>query len=96
MKFLLGHPVPALIFRHYIFLLFSAFFLGLGLVKRRVEWIVPSLVSLVYLVAYLLAGPAGLWRYLLPSYLGAWVCLPTVVSSLLPRGRKDRHPAVSP
>lgn len=96
MKFLLGHPVPALIFRHYIFLLFSAFFLGLGLVKRKVEWIVPSLVSLVYLLAYLLAGPAGLWRYLLPSYLGAWVCLPTVVASIFPHGRNTRQQAVAP
>ena len=96
MKFLLGHPVTALIFRHYIFLLFSAFFLGLGVVKRRVEWIVPSLVSLVYLIAYLLAGPAGLWRYLLPSYLGAWVCLPTVVASIVPRGGKKGQQAVTP
>jgi hypothetical protein len=87
MNILLRRPVFSLIFRHYIFILFSVLFLGLGFFTRKVEWIIPSLVSLVYVLAYLLAGPAGLWRYLLPSYLASWVCLPAVVSSIFRSAR---------
>jgi hypothetical protein len=90
LKSLLGHPVLSLIFRHYIFLLLSAVFLGLGLFRRKIEWIVPSVVSLLNVLAYLMGGPASLWRYLLPSYLGAWVCLPAVVASILrPAGKRS-------
>ncbi len=91
MNILLERPVFSLIFRHYVFLLFSAIFLGLGFFTRKVEWIVPSLVSLVYLSAYLVAGTASLWRYLLPSYLGSWVCLPAIVSHILSPDKKTRR-----
>jgi hypothetical protein len=85
----LGSPAFSLIYRHYIFLLFSAIFLGLGFFRRKMEWIIPSLFCLVYVFAFLLAGPAGLWRYLLPSYLGAWACLPAVLSSIFRPARKQ-------
>jgi hypothetical protein len=95
MDFLLRHPVFSLVFRHYIFLSLSAIFLGLGFIKRKIEWIIPSLVGLICLGAYLLAGTAGLWRYLLPSYLGAWVCWPDIVSSVFPLNRKTNQRPVS-
>jgi hypothetical protein len=86
----LRNPVFSLIYRHYIFLLFSVIFLGLGFFAGKKEWIIPSFFSLVIAAVYLLTGPAGLWRYLLPSYLGAWVCLPAVLSSIFRPGKPDR------
>jgi len=88
----LKSPVFSLLYRHYIFLLFSSLFLVAGFITRRIEWIIPSFFSLVLVVAYLLTGPAGLWRYLLPSYLAAWVCLPAVLSSILrpPTGQGEK------
>jgi len=84
----LRSPVFSLIYRHYIFLLLSAIFLAVGFFTRKMEWIIPSLFGLVHVLAYLLAGPAGLWRYLLPSYLGAWVCLPAGLRYLLYHARR--------
>ncbi len=80
MKTTLESPVLSLILRHYVFVFFSALILGVGFSHRKMEWIIPSLFSLVYVSAYLLAGPAGLWRYLLLPYLATWACLPSFVS----------------
>jgi len=78
----LRSPLFSLLYRHYIFLIFSVIFLGIGIKTRRMEWVVPSLFSLVYPIGYLLAGTAGIWRYLLISYLGSWVCLLAVANDL--------------
>ena len=80
MNTILEGPVLSLIVRHYVFLFFSAIILGVGFALRKTEWIIPSLFSFVYVSAYLLAGPAELWRYLLLPYLAAWACLPGFVS----------------
>jgi hypothetical protein len=89
----LRSPVVSLMYRHYIFLFFSVLFLVAGFLTRKTEWIIPSLFSLVYAFTFLLAGPAGLWRYLLPSYLAAWVCLPAVLSSIFRSAAKQDRPA---
>jgi hypothetical protein len=89
----LKSPVFSLLYRHYIFLLFSTIFLVAGFLTRKTEWIIPSLFSLVYAFTFLLAGPAGLWRYLLPSYLAAWVCLPAVLSSIFRSAARQERPA---
>jgi hypothetical protein len=78
----LRSPLFSLPYRHYIFLFFSTIFLGVGIKTRRIEWVVPSLFSLIYPLGYLLAGTAGLWRYLLISYLGSWVCLLSAMNDL--------------
>jgi hypothetical protein len=80
MKTILESPALSLLVRHYVFLLFSALILAAGFVRHKTEWIIPSLFGLVYFAAYLLAGPAALWRYLLLPYLAAWVCLPGFVA----------------
>ena len=81
MNAILGSPVLSLIVRHYVFLFLSALILGVGFALRKTEWLIPSLFSFVYVSAYLLAGPAELWRYLFLPYLAAWACLPGFVSS---------------
>ena len=84
----LRSPLFSLLYRHYVFLGLSVFFLGIGIKTRRIEWIIPSLLSLIYPLGYLLAGTAGLWRYLLISYLGAWVCLPAAMNDSIRHIRK--------
>ncbi len=70
---MMAHPVLTLLFRHYAWLMLSVLVLIVGVLNRRSELIVPALFSLVYPVAFLVAGPSPLWRYLLPSYVFAWV-----------------------
>jgi hypothetical protein len=84
----LKSPMFSLLYRHYIFLVFSAIFLGIGIKTRRFEWVVPSFFSLIYPLGFLLAGTAGIWRYLLISYLGAWVCLPAAMNDSIEFMRK--------
>ena len=78
----LESPLFSLLYRHYVFLILSIVFLGIGIKTRRPEWVIPSLFSLVYPIGYLLAGTADLWRYLLVSYLGSWVCLLAVMNEI--------------
>jgi len=80
MNTILGSPALSLILRHYVFLFFSVLILAVGIARHKMEWIIPSFFSFVYVSAYLLAGPAALWRYLLLPYLAAWACLPGFVS----------------
>ena len=82
MNALLESPLFSLLYRHYIFLIFSIAFLGIGIKTRRMEWVVPSLFILIYPIGYLLAGTADLWRYLLISYLGSWICLLGVMNEI--------------
>jgi hypothetical protein len=91
MNAFLNSRVFSLLFRHYIFLALSVLFLAAGFLRRKPEWIIPPSFGLVYILGYLAAGPAGLWRYLLPSYLAGWVCLPAVFASIIRApGKQDR------
>ena len=83
MNSLLKSPVLSFLFKHYIFLILSAVFLVVGFLTRKTELMIVSLLSLVYPVGFLIAGPAGLWRYLMISYLGAWTCLLAVLPDIL-------------
>ena len=89
-NYLIDRQLFSLLFRHYIFLFLSAIFLVIGLITRKIELIIPSLFSVLYPFGYLIIAPANLWRYLLPSYLCAWICLLVVVSGyLLPHKPKQ-------
>ena len=73
----------SLLFRHYIFLILSVIFLVMGLTTRKLELIIPSVFGVIYPFGYLIIAPANLWRYLLPSYLCAWICLLVVLDSFV-------------
>ena len=89
MKALLRHPALSLIVRHYVFLIAAAVALVVGLRTRRVELIIPSLFSLVYPVAFVIAGPSTPWRYLLPSYVLSWISILPLASDFVGRGAVD-------
>ncbi|MDJ0632058.1 MAG: hypothetical protein QNJ34_02595 [Xenococcaceae cyanobacterium MO_188.B29] len=72
---ILDSPILSFLFRHYVFLGFSAIFLIVGFSTHRIELIIPSLFSLIYPFGYLIVAPDNLWRYLFPSYLCSWICL---------------------
>ena len=80
---LLKNPKLSLFFRHYIFLIILSISLILGLLYKRVELLLISLVGLVYPLGYLIVSPAALWRYLLPTYLCSWICLIAIFNSLI-------------
>jgi hypothetical protein len=73
MQVMMEHAALTLFFRHYVWLVVAGVVLIVGLLNRKVELTVPALFSVVYPIAYLIAGPSPLWRYLLPSYVCSWV-----------------------
>jgi hypothetical protein len=77
------NSIYSLMYRHYVFILFSLIFLFLGLCLKNNEFLIPSLVSCVYLIALLIPDSSTAWRYLLPNYVLSWVCLLGAISNLL-------------
>jgi hypothetical protein len=72
---LLNSSIFSLLFRHYIFLGISVFFLVIGLINHQIELIIISLFSVVYPVGYLVTDSFSLWRYLLLCYICSWIGL---------------------
>jgi hypothetical protein len=83
MQAMMAHPVLTLFFRHYVWLMLAGLVLAVGILNRRVELVVPALFSVFYPIAYLIAGPSPLWRYLLPSYVCSWIGILALAASLV-------------
>ena len=62
------------LFRHYLFIIWSVVALAF-LARHRTVVFVSSLVGLSYFAGFLVGDVNPEWRYLLPTYLCAWVGL---------------------
>lgn len=72
---LVRHPLFSLLFRHYIFLTCSIILLVFGTLTRRLEFIIPSLFSIIYPIGLIIPDSFPHWRYLFVCYVLAWICL---------------------
>lgn len=85
---MLNHTLLTFLFRHYIFLILSVLFLGFGLLVRKLEFIIPSVFSVVYPIGLLIPDSFPHWRYLFVCYVLAWLCLLAAGNLLVINGWK--------
>lgn len=97
MESVLDDAIPRLLLRHYLFLLGIILALVVGIRRRSAELIVPAMFALTYPLAFVVAGPSTPWRYLLPTYVIAWILLLALAGDVVARmWRRTRPSALGP
>lgn len=84
----------SLLFRHYVYVAVLCVLLCLGVRRQDVVALVPALLGLCYVLSVVVVDAHPDWRYLLPTYLCAWVGLLSLISGLTWPGRSEVHPSV--
>ena len=78
----LNHPVLSIIFKHYYFLLLAFIIFIFGFISRELQLTIPASFSIVYTLYPLISDSYGHWRYLLLSYVFAWISLMAFIDFL--------------